>query len=292
MDLQPGYRELPAPAAFRDAVECLWVRVVPPSDGPPVQVLPDGGADLIWQAGRGAFVAGPDTGPVLVPTAPGTVMVGARFLPGAGGPALGVPLSALRDLRVELADLWPGLDHQLPADLAPPGALRRVAATAAHLVAAGPPDPAVRRAAELLDGPAARVETLADDLGLSERQLRRRCHAAVGYGPKTLQRVLRFRRFLEAVDAAGARPALARLALEAGYADQAHLTNECTRLAGMPPARLASARAATPSSGLAPRPRVAAAASVALPAGRPLRVADAASVAAAPPAFSRLAPAS
>ena len=49
---------LAPPAAFRDAVECLWVRVVPPAGGPPVQVLPDGGADLIWQAGRGAFVAG------------------------------------------------------------------------------------------------------------------------------------------------------------------------------------------------------------------------------------------
>jgi AraC-like DNA-binding protein len=264
MDVQPGYREFAPPAAFRGAVECLWVRVVPPWDGPPVQVLPDGGADLIWQAGRGAFVAGPDTGPVLVPAAPGTVMVGARFLPGAGGPALGVPLSALRDLRVELAEEWPLLDRRLPADLTAPAALRRVAATAARLAAASPPDPAVRRAAELLDGPSARVETLADDLGLSERQLRRRCHAAVGYGPKTLQRVLRFRRFLEAVDAAGARPDLARLAFQAGYADQAHLTNECTRLAGMPPARLAGARAAAPA---------------------PL-VAD------APPPFPRLAPAS
>jgi AraC-like DNA-binding protein len=247
MDAQPGYREHAPPAALRDAVECLWVRVVPPAGAPPVQVLPDGGADLIWQAGRGAFVAGPDTGPVLVPTAPGTVMVGARFLPGAGGPALGVPLSALRDLRVELADLWPLLDHQLPADLTPAAALRRVAATAVRLATTGPPDPAVRRAAELLDGPAARVETLADGLGLSERQLRRRCHAAVGYGPKTLQRVLRFRRFLESADAAGARPDLARLALEAGYADQAHLTNECGRLAGMPPARLVGARAAASS---------------------------------------------
>ena len=31
---------------------------------------------------------------------------------------------------------------------------------------------------------------------------------------------------------------LARLAFEAGYADQAHLTRECSRLAGLPPAAL------------------------------------------------------
>ena len=88
-------------------------------------------------------------------------------------------------------------------------------------------------AARRLDRPETRVDTLAADLGLSERQLRRRCHAAAGYGPKTLQRVLRFRRFL-----AVANGDLARAALDAGYADQAHLTRECTRLAGRPPAAL------------------------------------------------------
>ena len=38
----------------------------------------------------------------------------------------------------------------------------------------------------------------AHELGVSERQLRRRFAEAVGYGPKTLARVLRFQRFLDA----------------------------------------------------------------------------------------------
>ena len=88
-----------------------------------------------------------------------------------------------------------------------------------------------------LADPRARVEALAGELGLSERQLRRRFHAAAGYGPKTLQRVLRFRRFL-----AASREDLARAALEAGYADQAHLSRECARLAGTSPGRLARGR--------------------------------------------------
>ena len=75
-------------------------------------------------------------------------------------------------------------------------------------------------------------------LGLPPGRARRPA-AAVGYGPKTLQRVLRFGRALAALDAG---VDLARLALEAGYADQAHLTRECTRLAGAPPAALARAR--------------------------------------------------
>jgi len=79
------------------------------------------------------------------------------------------------------------------------------------------------------------------DLALSERQLRRRFLDAVGYGPKTLARILRFQRFL-----ALAKPGenLAALAYEAGYADQAHLTRECRRLGARTPAELVAAGAA------------------------------------------------
>jgi AraC-like DNA-binding protein len=71
--------------------------------------------------------------------------------------------------------------------------------------------------------------------GIGARQLRRRFADAVGYGPKTLQRILRFQRFLLLAEDT---QNLARLALEAGYADQAHLTRECRRLSGLPPAAL------------------------------------------------------
>ena len=102
----------------------------------------------------------------------------------------------------------------------------------------------------MLHDPQTRAEDIADDVGLSPRQLRRRCHAAVGYGPKTLQRVLRFRRFVSRIDALAQNPQspdgldLAGLAVQAGYADQAHLTRECGRLAGLTPAALARQRAA------------------------------------------------
>jgi len=215
------YREFAAPP-----LACLWIR----TGARPEPILPDACSDLIWQAGRGAFVAGPDTGPVPVTAGPGAVFVGARFRPGAGGAALGVPLSELRDIRADVADLDRRLDERLPPDLEPREALRRVAQIALTAPSA---DAAIAEAARRLEQPQARVETLAEDLGLSERQLRRRCHAAAGYGPKTLQRVLRFRRFLTARN-----PDLARAALDAGYADQAHLTRECTRLAGRTPAAL------------------------------------------------------
>jgi AraC-like DNA-binding protein len=223
-----AYRELPF-----EGLQCVWVRR---ADGP-VRVLPDACADLVWQSGRGVLVAGPDTGPVVTTPRSGTVVVGARFAPGSGGPALGHPLHDLRDTRVDAADLLPELDRALPGDLAPEEALRRIGALAARLVAAAPPDAAVREAARRLADPATQVSTLAADLGLSERQLRRRCDTAAGYGPKTLQRVLRFRRLLDAGD-----DDLAGAAFAAGYADQAHMTREVGRLAGLTPAKLLGSR--------------------------------------------------
>jgi AraC-like DNA-binding protein len=63
----------------------------------------------------------------------------------------------------------------------------------------------------------------------------------VGYGPKLLQRVLRFQAFLAACG--DAAPGLAELAVEAGYADQAHLGRETRALAGLTPTELRTARA-------------------------------------------------
>jgi AraC-like DNA-binding protein len=235
-----GYREWPPPAALRHALTCLWVSVVA-ADGnqSTTQVYPDGCVDLIWQSGHGAYIAGPDTGPNPAEMPAGTIVVGARFRPGAGGPAFGLPLSDLRDRRVDLADCLPRLARQLPGDLPPGTALDLVTAMSAELVSAGPPDPLVLAGARILTGGGTPVAGLSAELGVSERQLRRRFDAAVGYGPKMLHRVLRFRQVLGSLPDAAREADLAGLAFRAGYADQAHLTRDLTSLAGLPPAALA-----------------------------------------------------
>jgi AraC-like DNA-binding protein len=246
--LPVGYTEWPAPAGLRDAVACLWAQVTTSGAGRASLVLPDGCTDLIWEQGRGAYIAGPDTGPVPTTMPAGTVVLGVRFRPSAGGAALGLPLSELRDQRVDLADLRPGDARRLPATIDLDTAAARVLDVTAALVADGTPDLAVTRAARLLRDPQLRAEDVAADVGLSMRQLRRRCHAAVGYGPKTLQRVLRFRMFVARIDAYQEGPdvpALAVIAAEAGYADQAHLSRECGKLSGLTPAALARQRLAT-----------------------------------------------
>jgi AraC-like DNA-binding protein len=248
--LAPGYAEWQAPARLGGAVACLWTSVVPDGADRETLVLPDGCSDLIWEQGVGCIVAGPDTGPAGGTTKAGTVVVGVRFRPSAGGLVLGLPLSEVRDQRVRLADLLPAAARRLPATLDPAEAAARLLDITGILVADRAPDGAMTRAAVLLRDPAARTEDVADQVGLSVRQLRRRCHAAAGYGPKTLQRVLRFRRFVRMLDAAVEPPDLATAAVLAGYADQAHLTRECSALSGLTPAALARVRA-QPSGGSA-----------------------------------------
>ena len=243
--LTPTYAEWQPPAALRGVVACLWAGVAPDGAGHDDLVLPDGCSDLIWSQGAGGYIAGPDTGPFRTGATAGVVTVGVRFRPAAGGPVLGLPLSEIRDRRVPLADLLPAQARPLSGALSPAAAAQALLDVTGRLVAAGPADPAIARAAVLLRDPAARTEDIADHVGLSERQLRRRAHAAAGYGPKTLQRILRFQRFVRAVDASARTLDLAAAAAMAGYADQPHLTRESVALSGLTPAALAGLRRAT-----------------------------------------------
>jgi len=226
----PGYREMPAPKALRDIVACLWIRAIDSEED--VRIVPDGCADVVWQRGRGVTIAGPDTDAKIVSCTRDDLLVGIRFLPGAGGAALGLPLDELRNLRVAAADVERAF--VVDPDCEPPDVVERFISAAADREA----DPLVSEAARRIER--FDVRTIARELWVSERQLRRRFNSAVGYGPRTLARVLRFHRFVEAVD--GGRTDLAALALDSGYADQAHLTRETTRLAGLSPLALIRAR--------------------------------------------------
>jgi AraC-like DNA-binding protein len=237
VDLTPGYREFVPPMWLRATLSCLWTGVTSPAQAEQTLVLPDGCVDLMWCQGGAILLAGPDTGPAPVTQPPGSVIVGARFRPGAGGTVLGLPLTEIANQRIEASQL-PALRGRLPApDLPPALVLPALARLVAELAAEHPADAGLTGAVRQLARPGARAEEVAGTLDLSERQFRRRCQAAVGYGPATLQRVIRFRRFISAIDARRGG-SLADVAVAAGYADQPHLTRECLRLSGLTPAAL------------------------------------------------------
>ncbi|HEX5620119.1 MAG TPA: helix-turn-helix domain-containing protein [Solirubrobacteraceae bacterium] len=215
------YREIPQ---LDPHIACVWIR-----DPEPLaqrhRILPDACVDIVW-AGSRLVVAGPATGPTFATIPANTTAMGIRFRVGAAGAALGLPAAEVLDANVPLEDVWrDGREiSERIGERPDPDALAAI--VRAQIVAE--PDALVRAAATGLEP------------NLGARQLRRRFADAVGYGPKTLQRILRFQRFLALAQTS---TDLARLALEAGYADQAHLTRECSRLAGLPPAALLAAGA-------------------------------------------------
>ena len=230
-----SYREQAPAAALAPWVACIWERA---GDGrEPVRVVPDGCIDIVWTDGAGTQVVGANTSAFLVDVPAGVRVAGVRMRPGAGAALLGIDAAALRDARVPLSAVWDDEGRRLAErlDAAPDPAGTLAALLAARAPQAAPPDPLVRAAVRRLRDPSARVATLAGELDVSARQLRRRVECAVGYGPKRLARVLRLQR---ALDAARAGEDLAGAAAGAGYADQAHLTHDCRALAGVAPSAL------------------------------------------------------
>jgi AraC-like DNA-binding protein len=195
--------------------------------------------DLIWMD-DGLLVAGPDTVAHLVPGRAGDAYVGMRFAPGTAPAVLGVCAWELRDQRVPLDRLWPRRRAQEAAERIHGSADRaaELAAVGAAAARAAVRDvPRDRLPAGVLSGVrrGLSVRDIAGELAVSERQLHRRCLEVFGYGPKTLDRVLRLGR---ALDRARAGLPFARVASVAGYADQAHLAREVKALAGVPLKRL------------------------------------------------------
>jgi AraC-like DNA-binding protein len=191
------------------------------------------------------FVAGPATRPTRVAVAAGMEIIGVRFRPGVAHHLLGVYARDLRNQNVPLRDVWaPEQAARWEAAMERPALsakLEKVAEViAARLVTSADPDPFIRRIVGwIVSHPLATVEEIAQRSGLSERQLRRRFDQTVGYGPKTLQRVLRMQRLLW-LASAGDQSALnlTRLAFAAGYADQPHMTREVVTLTGATPGQL------------------------------------------------------
>jgi AraC-like DNA-binding protein len=185
---------------------------------------------------------------IEVPDAP-AAMVAVRFKPGTAAAIARCALSELTDREAGLDELAIG-DGGLAArvaEAATPGArLGVLAGWLRERLAAAPrtprPDRLVGRAVAALTAPgerAARIDELADELGVTRQHLARVFRREVGVTPKELVRIARVQRAVAALGG-GARPA--RLAAELGYFDQAHLANEVRALVGATPAALAAER--------------------------------------------------
>jgi AraC-like DNA-binding protein len=219
------YREWAPPPAWRHAVACCWEQHVFVDR---VQhVLPDGHADLlVYEDGRAEVVGIQDR--VARPALQrGTVIRGIRLRPEAIAAAFEVPAADLQNLSLPAADVF---GERASRRLVDPTVVDR-------WVRSIEPSARTATAVRLLESRS--VQDTADELGITDRHLRRLLLHDVGLAPKVYQRVLRLQRFLRAVEDDAD---IATAAATAGYADQAHVTRDSRDLSGETPARLLELR--------------------------------------------------
>lgn len=208
----------------------------------PSLLLPTGGVDLLFVTSATVPFIPPMMihgyiAEALAPPPMELSGVGIRFRPGGFAALTGIPQHEVTgglfdlsqmvspDLRLRLQRIRSMLLH---ADVSPMLIERAVEDLASKAATAPSWLSALRSSGNRCRG----VEHLARHAGVSIRQLERLSRMYLGVGPKTLFRVLRLRRCLR-WKFRGA--SWADAALEAGYADQAHLSREARSILGISP---------------------------------------------------------
>lgn len=242
------YAEWSAPPPLARDVECLWTLA---GSGVPVPttVFPDGCIELIvhlgerfsWRDGvqPEAFVVGQLSAPLTLLPARTFETWAARFRPAGARAVLGDGLAALGDRVVPLEDVVGRAASRELVDGLRLAADRREA-FAAWLASRirRPASPATRAAVALLmeHRGVFRIDSLAREIGWSERRLERRFAAEVGCSPRRLARAMRFQHFVQRLD--DGKGDWAGLAWDCGFFDQAHLIREVRAFTGTTPTRV------------------------------------------------------
>jgi AraC-like DNA-binding protein len=260
-----GYHEYAPPPDLADAVEALWtyetvgIRLVVH------RVVPDAAVSLCFMGTRASDgsagasrlrVIGPIAAPKLFAPGPGHSMASIRVKLEWCRPLLGVAPWEHASGEPCYADIRPDLavplEEQLMRTKEPVDALRLLVTFLRERRAARLRHGTSRGAVVLLRASmeslrlgayAPRVATLARQLGVTDRHLRRLMVDETGIAPRHFARIQRFHALLRAADLAP-HPSWATLAALHGYADQSHLIREVQDLAGVTPARLHAERGA------------------------------------------------
>lgn len=218
------------------------------------RVWPDGCASLVMgffgDTPTFAGIVGATTVAGTVPVHAGERYVGIRFRPESGAVSCNRDANEMRDGRVQARDVFgdaiDALIAQLRTAIEPDDIARAMDAwMLQQRVPAESVDALARSAVQFIvqhDGTCT-MQQVADALHVAPRQLQRRFRAATGLTPKEYANIRRARAALKRVALGESMRALggwARLAAESGYADQAHLTREWTRLMTLSPTVLSN----------------------------------------------------
>jgi AraC-like DNA-binding protein len=245
----------PSPA-LAPLVTRYWLATWDLRGQPPYRqvIVPFPNVQLSFRDGDEPLVRGVSRGYVVRTLSGKGRVFGVPFRAGCFRPFLDRPLWTITDRSLPASAVFgpavprlPGGDRDDPGDdLGDPGddLGDLVACVEEFLLGRLPdPDPVTVQAAAIVDRIAAspastRVEAVAAEAGMTVRRLQRLFAEYVGVPPKWVIRRYRLREVTDRLDAGGAVD-WAGLAAELGYADQAHLTRDFTKMFGEPPTRYA-----------------------------------------------------
>lgn len=239
------FRSYPASQRLRPFVRNFWTLDSARVLSVPFRhrVLPDGCIDMIFMRhgpteDYTALVVGTMTRPIFTELAGHVDYLGVRFAPGGFRHFFDVPPGRLTDQTVPLDDLsvWSGLAEQVAGPGDTRARLDRLETGLARRLESEQPDSrlaAVLRTIAACQGNVT-ITQLARVANCTPRHLRRSFGAAIGVGPKTFCRIVRFRAALRALRR-GPRPDFLAAALDAGYYDQAHFIHDFDEFYGASP---------------------------------------------------------
>jgi len=256
------YCEIKPQSPLNHFVECFWTLASTAPSTQAERILPDGCVELILNFGAEFsqhsdgkqetqprnFLVGQMTGPIMISPTGLVELLGIRFHPGGTLPFLRMPLHEITNQVVELGALSSKLERDLLRVTAQAASLsEKVTAVenflTACLTTARHNSWPLTLAGKIVDSAGkVSVDQLANDAGISSRQLERRFLREVGIGPKLLGRIIRFQQVFRAVEQCNT--AWADVALECGYYDQAHLIRDFNQFAQQTPAVLFSSQSA------------------------------------------------
>ena len=251
-----NYREIKPRPPLSDHIECFWLlEGMGEALASPERLLPDGCVEMILNFGDPfkeyvvdteksqlqplRFVVGQMTRPVIISATGRIEILGVRFAPGGALPFTRIPLYKLTDSIVRISDIDPRLDREIEEYGSLSQSLRRktelVESLLKRILISGDFNSTVRSAATriVVSNGRVQVDKLANDIGISGRQLERRFLREVGLPPKLLSRIVRFQQVFRAVEDADMN--WASVAVDCGYFDQAHLIRDFRQFAGRTP---------------------------------------------------------
>ncbi len=238
------------PADLADMLVCSWI--AEPSGVH--RLVPDGCMDLLRTSNGDVWLCGPETTAWTFELPTQTKAVGVRFRSGMGAIFAGIDASTIVNKRIRIENVNTRA-HQIHIRehtssgrkkdsmrlLELEGFVRRVV-TDQHWIDAVASDRqfATSVLLRLTHAPRLKQNQLANELGMSVRQLHRASRRCFGYGLATLARLLRFQRFLALIHVAKSKVGRAQLsatAIEAGYSDHAHLVRDCRAITSQTPSQ-------------------------------------------------------